>query len=82
MQERDELRALKSKIKMSRKKSKEKNMCKEKKEKKRKKKKRRERKKEEWQERYEEDVMLLRDETFILFSNHVQSDNGDVIGAS
>jgi hypothetical protein len=51
---------------------------------------------EEWQERYErdessekkknisarKDITLLRDETFTLFSNHVQSDNEDVIGAS
>jgi hypothetical protein len=28
------------------------------------------------------DVTLFRDETFILFFNHVQSDNEDVIGAS
>jgi hypothetical protein len=52
-----------------------------------------ERKKEECQERYErdesserkikcKDVTLLRDETSTLFSNHVQSDNEDIIGAS
>jgi hypothetical protein len=28
------------------------------------------------------DVTLLGDETFTLFSNHVQSDNEDIIGAS
>jgi hypothetical protein len=64
MQERDELRALKREIKMSReRKVKKKNMCMEKKERKKERKKRKEkkkRKKEEWQERYEEDELSER----------------------
>jgi hypothetical protein len=61
MQEREELRALKREIKMSReRKVKEKNICmygkeRKKEERMKEKKKREERKKEEWQERYEVD---------------------------
>jgi hypothetical protein len=57
-------------------------------------KKRRKRKKEEWQERYErdesserkikckEECHVVERRNFHSFSNHVQSDNEDVIGAS
>jgi hypothetical protein len=88
MQEREEFRALKREGKVKRK------ICVWENERERLKKKKRKRKKEEWQERYEVDesrerwikckegCRVVERRNFHSFSNHVQSDNEDVIGAS